>query len=386
MSRFLNSKTGKAKPVFSLLSPAPAASYQGSGQLAGTYGEAATVTRGSAKLCETSVSTVASVSSNKAAVEPRGVRIEAAHTNLILQSQAFDDAAWTTQGVVVAAPVVTPNAAIAPDGTMTADRVDFAAALNSGETSGIYQSIVTSAGAYTFSVWIKGVSGSGHIYWLEFDGSFASPQPIPFTTEWSRVSITKTLFASLSAATELGYSAAWTGGTGGPASVYMWGAQFETGPISHSYVPTTSGTVTCAKDAVSLASSALPLAAGSIETLFTPEWSTNAGATLLDSRDGSTNDSGVALYVVGADMTFQVGIDSGSNVTSTGLTWAANQTYRIRAQWGGGAMKLYVNEALAAFKNSGAISPGSHDVLRLGNGFGGSSPLDGYLSDLRFYA
>jgi hypothetical protein len=86
-----------------------------------------------------------------------GYYSQRAATNVILWSDDFTNAAWIKLGGGTGSvPVVTPNDAIAPDGTLTADRVDFA--LNGGTTlsddSKLSQS-QTIASPNTTSVWLK---------------------------------------------------------------------------------------------------------------------------------------------------------------------------------------------------------------------------------------
>jgi hypothetical protein len=66
-----------------------------------------------------------------------GILLEPAATNLALRSQEFDNPAWTTQ-----ASSVTANAAVAPDGTTTADSL---VEDTSGTTHTIRQNITITA-------------------------------------------------------------------------------------------------------------------------------------------------------------------------------------------------------------------------------------------------
>lgn len=68
-------------------------------------------------------------------------------TNLLLQSQTFDNASWTKQNISVVA-----DTAIAPDGTLTADRVlnDAVAGQHS-----LYQTPTLAAGTHTVSVYAR---------------------------------------------------------------------------------------------------------------------------------------------------------------------------------------------------------------------------------------
>jgi hypothetical protein len=152
--------------------------------------------------------------------------------NLFTKTEDFSSATWIKQGIGVASPVVTADAALAPDGTMTADQVDFVAA-GAGQTCGLYQEISQSGGVFTFSLYVKGVSGSGSIFLLIYDGSFVPPIAIPFTTSWNRVAVrvpaAGTLNSNVATDFELGFSDAWSGGAGGGASLNMWGAMLNAG-------------------------------------------------------------------------------------------------------------------------------------------------------------
>lgn len=55
-----------------------------------------------------------------------GLLVERSATNLLLRSEQLDQVPWTASAFGGAlAPVVTPNAALAPDGTLTASQVVF---------------------------------------------------------------------------------------------------------------------------------------------------------------------------------------------------------------------------------------------------------------------
>ena len=80
--------------------------------------------------------------------------------NLILQSQAFD-VTWSKLGTVVA------NDALAPDNTLTADRVYPG---SSGADKGCYQAQSHAAGAYTQSIYAK-AAGINFIGFYDLDNA-----------------------------------------------------------------------------------------------------------------------------------------------------------------------------------------------------------------------
>lgn len=89
---------------------------------------------------------------------PRGVEITAitsftgggTRTNLLLQSQTFGNASWTKTGATV-----TADAAVAPDGTTTADRLISSVSTGSNTAFAGQQVTVTTATDYIFSVYLK---------------------------------------------------------------------------------------------------------------------------------------------------------------------------------------------------------------------------------------
>ena len=74
-----------------------------------------------------------------------GLLVEAAGTNLLLQSQTFDNASWTATNATV-----TANSAVAPDGTLTADTVTATAAFGR-----IHQFVTYTAVPHTLSVFVR---------------------------------------------------------------------------------------------------------------------------------------------------------------------------------------------------------------------------------------
>jgi hypothetical protein len=168
-----------------------------------------------------------------------GYYSQRAATNVILWSDDFTNAAWVKQGGGTGSvPVVTPNDAIAPDGTLTADRVDFA--LNGG-TSADDQSKLsqtqTIASPNTTSVWLKTVDGSTKILRLNRAGVVNN---ITVTGVWQRFEFTGTI--DVSSNVRIGLRG--DRGTADSASVHIWRAQLETGSEATSEIKTEATAVT----------------------------------------------------------------------------------------------------------------------------------------------
>ena len=149
--------------------------------------------------------------------------------NLLLQSQTFDSVSWSKQANVI----VTPNQATAPDGTLTADLIDFTTA---GADFGTFQQVSTTImpqvpGRYcTSSVWLRAVSGTTTCKITNV--SIIGTVVCDLTTEWKRFSLTE--FPSQPGLAIRNNAAGTTG------QIYAWGAQFNVGNIAQDYVPTTT--------------------------------------------------------------------------------------------------------------------------------------------------
>lgn len=149
-----------------------------------------------------------------------GVVPATGRVNLLTYSEEFNNAAWVKFGTVS----VTANSVTAPDGTQTADTVAISAA------SGVYQTVsAVPLTTYTASIWVRADSSvTGR---LVVNTNLGDPvfQTINATTQWQRVSLSKATQAgttSVSVQLDAG---------NGANTIYVWGAQLETGSTATAY-------------------------------------------------------------------------------------------------------------------------------------------------------
>jgi len=133
--------------------------------------------------------------------------------NLLTYSEQIDNAVWTKQN----GASVSPNSAVAPDGTQTADTITIA----NPATDFVYQQLTT-VGTYTLSVWVKVSAGTQQFKLGSYSTTDGTQQTgaLTATTNWQRFSVTKTT------TTGTGWYVGMMSGLSS-GSIIVWGAQLE---------------------------------------------------------------------------------------------------------------------------------------------------------------
>ena len=142
--------------------------------------------------------------------------------NLFEYTESFDNSYWSK----LDGATVNPNVGIAPNGTQTADRLNFSTSGSSrveNSVSGLGSNVTVS-----YSVWLKSESGNQN---LQIGTSGASKTNVTATTEWQRFTHTAT------DADGAVYPRVENSGDGVARSVLTWGAQLEEASTASSYQP-----------------------------------------------------------------------------------------------------------------------------------------------------
>ena len=320
----------------------------------------------------------------------RGLLIEETRLNVIRQSQALNEAVWSTNAVVGT------NAVVSPDGTQNAETFT---ATNLNATLSQTNGITANSLPYTSSLYIKYVSGTpnvrlrlalvfgtaavGHVVINSQTGAHvASTAPYTITDAgngWWRVSVTVTNNGSNSGASFQVYT---TNDTVSTNVIALYGAQLELGAFATSYIPTTTASLTRNADVVAMTG-----------TNFSNWWQATTGAMTVRARQLSATSTRPWAYI--SDGTANNIISLRGNVTDPELyikattdqvqidagTLAANASYGLSGAWN-------TNDCAAAFNGGAAGTDASATIPtvdRMLIGSDGTNYLSGWAEKISYW-
>ncbi len=344
--------------------------------------------------------------------QPRGLLVEEARTNLLLQSADFTTT-WVNTRTTDAA-----NSAAAPDGTTSADSVIEDSSSN---THYIAQTVVVASAAadYAFSVSLKagtrshaliamaesvagqtcyvavnlttgalGTASVGGANWTD-PRAFAESQG----DGWYRVTIVgRKLSAATALTAELYVSDAmgsinYTGN--GSSLIYAWGAQLEAGPYVTSYIPTTTSAATRAADVcgVSSLSPWFAEAEGTIFAEYMVPWTYVNTDTTSRRIVQVDNASDVERHIVFISGTNRVGLTTSASIAQAQISGAAAAAGVVQRH----AYAWRENDIAGAFSggqfgsDASAVMPSGLTNFRIGSGPENTQQPIAYIRKVRFY-
>lgn len=334
---------------------------------------------------------------------PKGLLIEEQRSNLLLRSEEFDDASWGKDDVTL-----TVNAVIAPNGTLTADKV----IPNTVSTSNhrLRQSQSTSAVSTSMSVYVKAAEYSkfglreGNVTGAYATFNLATGIVIESGTGgtgfiqsvgngWYRCSLSFT--AGASARVDLiPLPAAYTSGSplytyagDGVSGIFVWGAQLEAGSFATSYIPTVASTVTRSADVASMLgtnfSSWYNQSEGTFSVNYDETNSTGQSQNILVADDGSTNNSLTLVHNGGGSARILLRFGGAFVITDMNATAVGAN---VVAKWAA----AYKAGSYAGSYNVGALTTNAYgnviaaSRLGIGNSNGGGF-MNGHIRTLSYY-
>ena len=331
----------------------------------------------------------------------RGVLIEGARTNLLLQSQTFDNASWTVNEATT-----TADAATAPDGTQTADTLipstnsvathrtrQAAQATTAGAT--VTFSVFLKAAGYSFVVVRSGNAGETAAFQVEANlaagtigtasaygtgGTVVGASITALANGWYRVELTGAVTTVTNYQCSLyAYNAtgAPTFAGNGTSGVYLWGAQLEAASFGSSYVPTTSASATRAAEVLTYtAGVSYPLTMW-IEMARNGTLAFTNIAMQVDS--GSNNERGIIGSTAG-DLATAIQITGGSTVAAPTVagTMALNTAYKVAGRFEANNCNAAQGGTLGT-NDTSCAAPATSTALRFGSDVAGGGIFFGFI-------
>ena len=353
--------------------------------------------------------TISSVAANTPAFEYnangtyKGLLVESASENLCLQSEDITTT-WTSTNATI-----TTNATTAPDGTATADKLNDDNGTGTGQVRA-QQSISTIAGnTYTASVFLKadqlafaalgaqdadGASAYTQFFGLSGNGTLGTPTAgiddstiTAYPNGWYKCSITFTqtdadgfTFRIYVADGISNYDV----DLDGTSSIFVWGAQVEEGTVASSYIPTTTTSVTRAKDDISLtgASTYIGQTAGTVYLEATID-NIVANANLITVSDGS--DDNIVRITFNASGDMRMYVKASTSAIINDVETIAAGTYKFAIVYSSGDTRVYRNGVQLSSSSTALTFGATVDKIDIGQSFVATGQAENWIKAFAFY-
>lgn len=310
----------------------------------------------------------------------QGILVEEARTNLLLQSSAFNNAAWTpgASGTGVAGSVSAVSD-VAPNGATTVYEItlDRGAGGAIGDQSNLTCSFTAAAAtSYAGSVWVK-ASAAGDVgkQVAIRHAAAAGYTVITLTAAWQQLVSVETSGSAGTKTFDITNRGTVTSATS--VTVRLWNAQVEAGAFATSPIETFGATVTRAADNISLAASAFPNVDSNL-TLYAKF--VMLGSAAINRRvvqlAGASDTTDMFVSNAG-DLT---GLADSLSMGSVAGTTTLGSAYKAAAGYTSGAQSI-TRSGLTPATSTGAMST-AYTTLRLGNTSGTTQFLSGYLQQI----
>jgi hypothetical protein len=300
----------------------------------------------------------------------KGTLIEPARTNLLQRSEEFDNAVWVKESLSV-----TPNNAVAPDGTTTADlitrsgtgasinQVLIGTAPNVMRTATIYTKVATGLGTDGIILRISDNSSLSNFVQMNIDfvtnigetstggnGTSVTGSIEDAGNGWYRVKVSGIANTSGSNSRVSVFTRTATTNNG----ANIWGAQLETGSVATSYIRTTNTTITQPADVITATGvSGLigQTSGGFVAKVNARNFGTGRTIAVI-----GTIENGIHIFQTGLTVTALFRSSDTDRATLTGTFVAGANAVAVR--YDGTAVALHVNGAEAQTGTATSWSPG----------------------------
>ena len=307
----------------------------------------------SAGVLQTASTDVPRFDHNPTTGESLGLLVEEQRTNLLLRSEDFSTT-WVRFNVNASS-----NAILAPDGTLTADKLTE----NDADNFHRIRQGITSGVTGVFSVFLKAAErtrvnlGTSDINLIAgFDlsaGSVVSGTGSiePFGDGWYRCSISATFTTSGPFLLLRNSSSEFYTGDG-TSGIYLWGAQLEAGAFPTSYIPTTGATATRNASLADLISGAI---ANNIRSFYVEFSSPAVGTRGVVSLNDNTANERASVLTSGTDPRLVVHDGGVEQANINGGTVAAGVRTRVAVRINADDFAISINGGAVVTDTSGTL-------------------------------
>jgi hypothetical protein len=307
----------------------------------------------SAGVLQTAATDVPRFDHNPTTGESLGLLVEEQRTNLLLRSEDFSTT-WVRFNVNASS-----NAILAPDGTLTADKLTE----NDADNFHRIRQGITSGVTGVFSVFLKAAErtrvnlGTSDINLIAgFDlsaGSVVSGTGSiePFGDGWYRCSISATFTTSGPFLLLRNSSSEFYTGDG-TSGIYLWGAQLEAGAFPTSYIPTTGATATRNASLADLISGAI---ANNIRSFYVEFSSPAVGTRGVVSLNDNTANERASVLTSGTDPRLVVHDGGVEQANINGGTVAAGVRTRVAVRINADDFAISINGGAVVTDTSGTL-------------------------------
>ena len=311
-----------------------------------------------------------------------GLLVEEARTNLITYSEDFSNAAWAFGSLIETN--VSSAAGIAPDANNSASSIIF-----SGQYKNRKQRVTTSDGvSYTFSVWIKRISGNANLALIHESSATGTSTNITITDEWQRYDVT--------VLGRVGGGFVFFGiqdrNTSGFGEILIYGAQVEEASFPTSYIKTTGSTATRSADVASIpvADFGYNQSAGTwlIEAAQNAVSGTSAFMATMDDSTDSGSKSIVFFKMNNSADSIQLTSYDEAGVLQVDISGNTPQVVQGQFKKSGFVLK---KDDFAQVSDGGTVQTRTSgnmpnpDILKIGESHVGTSQLNGHIKSIKYY-
>ena len=340
----------------------------------------------------------------------RGLLIEEARTNQILQSEDFS----TTWALSTGNPTITTNAIVAPDGTLTADKL--VEGTSNGLQNVLQANVSFASGTNAYSVFAKAgerykitlnestTLGAAVLFDLSAGTVLSSTgggSPAPsgliqavgngwyrctmLLTQASTANRTARIYVVDDATTTASNSILSRTGDG-TSGVYIWGAQLESGAFPTSYIPTTTAAVTRSADVASMTGANFSSWFNATEGVLCTDYAPAATAVTLGAAalsDGTNNNRMIVRGMTTTSTTTFLGVAGGVTQWNDGFSAATVTPTKTALAYLQNNI-AFTRNAASPITDVSATIP-TVDRLRIGADGDGSNVFCGHIRRIAYY-